>query len=448
VDAGKRLLANLLALRKSPETSFQKDTVLIASDLSVADLVHLRQPRLKGIVLSKGGKTSHAVILAKSFEIPMVIGVKDVLDSIRENDRVIVDGGSGLVFREPPSDIRREYNRLKAEKEKTFRQLERLRDLEALTLDGQRCRLGANIGLLSDLELAHKYGADHIGLYRTEFPFLDTGEFPTEEEQARLYGQIIEAAEGKPVTFRTLDVGGDKFLSYLDYPREPNPYLGWRSVRVSLELDDIFRAQIRAVLRASALGPASLMFPMITSVEEVRSIVRIVDEEKASLQTAGVTFDPAIALGIMVEVPAAVRILHHLLRYVDFVSIGTNDLTQYTLAADRNNEKLSGLYNPLHPAVIATIRDVVSVCRKLGKPVSICGEAGSTPSCTILFLGMGLDRLSMNPAAVPLIKQLIRSLTLREAKAALAAVMKMEDAAQISAHLERISRDKLGAYLG
>lgn len=448
VDAGKRLLANMLALRRSPETSFQKDTIIVASDVSVADLVHLRQPRLKGIVLSKGGKTSHAVILAKSFEIPMVIGVKDLLDSIREGDRVIVDGSSGLVFREPPSDIRREYNRLKAEKEKSFRQLERLRDVEAVTPDGQICHLGGNIGLLSDLELVHKYGADHVGLYRTEYLFLTRGEFPTEAEQVALYRQIIEAAKGKPVTFRTLDVGGDKFLSYLDYPREPNPSLGWRSVRVSLELDEIFRAQIRAVLRASASGAASLMFPMIMSVEEVRRIVGIVDEEKSRLESAGLAFEPGIPLGIMVEVPAAVKILPQLLRYIDFVSIGTNDLTQYVLAVDRNNEKLSSLYNPLHPAVIATVREAVSVCRKLGKPVSICGEASAVPSSIILYLGMGLDRMSMNPAAVPLIKQLIRSLTLREAKSALSAVMKMEDAAPISSYLEKISRVKLGAYLG
>jgi phosphotransferase system enzyme I (PtsP) len=447
VDAGKRLLSNLLGLRKSPATSFEKDTIVIASDLSVTDLLHLRQRRLKGIVLSKGGKTSHAVILAKSFEIPMVIGVKDILDSVRERDRLIIDGSSGLVFREPPSDIRREYTRLRAEKRKSLRQLARLRGLKAETGDGYVCRLGANIGLLSDLELAHRYGADHIGLYRTEFPFLASGDFPTEEEQVELYGRVMEGARGKAVTFRTLDVGGDKFLSYLDYPREPNPYLGWRSVRVSLELDDIFRAQIRAVLRASARGQASLMFPMITSVEEVREIVRIVAEEKSRLQAAALPFDPRIPLGIMVEVPAAVRVLRHLLRYVDFVSIGTNDLTQYTLAVDRNNERLSALYTPLHPAVIATVHEVVSVCRELGKKVSICGEAGSTPSCTILHLGMGLERLSMNPASIPLIKELIRSVKLQEAKSALATVMQMEDATEVTAYLEKICRDKVGAYL-
>jgi len=447
VDAGKRLLSNLLGLRKSQAASFKKDTIVIASDLSVTDLLHLRQRRLKGIVLSKGGRTSHAVILARSFEIPMVIGVKDVLDSVRENDRVIIDGSSGLIFREPPTDIRREYTRLRAAKQKSLRQLERLRGLPAETRDGHVCQLGANIGLLSDLRLVDRYGADHIGLYRTEFPFLAREEFPSEEEQVRLYGEIVESARGKAVTFRTLDVGGDKFLSYLDYPREPNPYLGWRSVRVSLELDGIFRAQIRAVLRASALGPASLMFPMITSVEEVRAIIRIVNEEKVRLQAAGLACDLAIPLGIMVEVPAAVRILDRLLRYVDFVSVGTNDLTQYTLAVDRNNEKLAALYNPLHPAVVATVGEVVSVCRKMGKPVSICGEAGSTPSCTILHLGMGLNRLSMNPASVPLIKQLIRTLTLREAKAALAAVTEMEETGQVSDYLERMCRDKVGGYL-
>jgi phosphotransferase system enzyme I (PtsP) len=447
VDAGKQVLANLLAIGKTPQTAFSGDTIVIAADISAAELIRLRQPHLKGIILAKGGKTSHAVILAKSFEIPMIIGVTDVLDSIRENDRLIVDGTSGLIFRDPPPEIRGEYDRLRVEKEKSFRDLDRLRDLPALTSDGRFCRLGANVSLLSDLELVHKYGADHIGLYRTEFPFLVRGDFPTEDEQFNLYCKVIAAAAGKTVTIRTLDVGGDKLFSYLDYPKETNPYLGWRAVRVSLERDDIFRAQIRAVLRASARGPTSLMFPMISTVEEVRTIKCIVNDEKSKLAAAGRPFDASIALGIMVEVPAAVRILHHLLRHVDFVSIGTNDLTQYILAVDRNNEKVSAMYNPLHPAVIATIREAATVCRRTGIPLSICGESASNPQCVVLYLAMGITRLSLNPASVPLIKHLIATLSMTEAQSALAAVADMEDAAQISNHLKKICQQKMGSYL-
>ncbi|MGW8185931.1 MAG: phosphoenolpyruvate--protein phosphotransferase [Desulfobacterales bacterium] len=447
VDAGKQVLANLLAIGKTPQAAFTTDTVVIAADISPAELIRLRQPHLKGIILAKGGKTSHAVILAKSFEIPMIIGVKDVLDSIRENDRLIVDGTSGLIFRDPPPEIRGEYDRLRVEKEKSFRDLDRLRDLPATTRDGRFCRLGANVSLLSDLELVHKYGADHIGLYRTEFPFLIRGDFPTEEEQFDLYCKVIAAAAGKTVTIRTLDVGGDKLFSHLDYPKETNPYLGWRAVRVSLERDDIFRAQIRAVLRASAHGPTSLMFPMVSTVEEVCAINRIVKDEKSKLAAAGRPFNANMAIGIMIEVPAAVRIMHHLLRHVDFVSIGTNDLTQYILAVDRNNEKVSALYNPLHPAVIATIRDAATVCRRMGIPVSICGESASNPQCVVLYLAMGITRLSLNPSSVPLIKHLIATLSMADAQSALTAVGDMEDAARISDYLKDICSDKMGAHL-
>ena len=447
VDAGKQVLANLLAIGKTPQAAFCGDTVVIAADISAAELIRLRQPYLKGIVLAKGGKTSHAVILAKSFEIPMIIGVKDVLDSIRENDQLIVDGTSGLIFRDPPPEIRGEYDRLLVEKEKSFRDLDRLRDLPALTRDGRFCRLGANVSLLSDLELVHKYGADHIGLYRTEFPFLVRGDFPTEEEQFELYCKVIAAAAGKTVTIRTLDVGGDKLFSHLDYPKETNPYLGWRAVRVSLERDDIFRAQIRAVLRASAHGPTSLMFPMVSTVEEVHAIKHIVKDEKSKLAAAGRPFNANMAIGIMVEVPAAVRILHHLMRHVDFVSIGTNDLTQYILAVDRNNEKVSAMYNPLHPAVIDTIREAATVCRRMGIPLSICGESASNPQCVVLYLAMGITRLSLNPSSVPLIKHLIATLSMAEAQSALTAVRDMEDAARISDYLKEICSEKMGAYL-
>jgi phosphotransferase system, enzyme I, PtsP len=447
VDAGKQVLANLLAIGKTQQNAFNGNTIVIAADISAAELIRVRQPHLKGIILAKGGKTSHAVILAKSFEIPMIIGVKDVLDSIRENDRLIVDGTSGLIFRDPPPEICGEYDRLRVEKENSFRDLDRLRDVPALTRDGRFCRLGANVSLLSDLELVHKYGADHIGLYRTEFPFLVRGDFPTEEEQFDLYCKVIAAAAGKTVTIRTLDVGGDKFFSHLDYPKETNPYLGWRAVRVSLEHEDIFRTQIRAVLRASACGPASLMFPMISTVEEVSTIKRIVEDEKSKLAEAGRPFDANIALGIMVEVPAAVRILHHLLTHVDFASIGTNGLTQYILAVDRNNEKVSALYNPLHPAVIATIREAATVCRRMGMPLSICGESASNPYCVVLYVAMGITRLSMNPASIPLIKRLMATLSMAEAQSALMAVADMEDAARISDHLRQVCSEKIGAYL-
>ena len=437
-DIGKRVLRNLLGHEGQETRQFTRETVVITSDISPIDLIGLRQDNLKGILLSRGGKTSHAVILAKSFEIPMVIGVRDMLDIVKENDFLIVDGTSGLVFSKPPQVIIDEYARLKAEKAHKLQRLDALRDLEAKTEDGYEIKLGANIGLLSDLELVKKYGADHIGLYRTEFPFLARKEFPSEEEQFLLYKKIVEGAEGISVTIRTLDVGGDKFLSYLDYPREQNPYLGWRSIRVSLELDDIFRTQIRAILKASAFGHIKILFPMITSVSEVRKIISLLDEEKNSLKKRGVPFDEEINIGIMVEVPGAVRILDRLLRYVDFASIGTNDLIQYTLAVDRNNQKVASLYNPLHPGVVSTIAEVVSTCKKNDKGISICGESASNPHCAYLFLGMETDHLSMNPASIPIIKDLIRKVRLTDAKEALNSVAFMEDAEEIAAFLDKV----------
>ncbi len=437
-DIGKRVLRKLLGYEGRKSRQFERKTVIIASDISPIDLIGLRQDNLKGIVLSRGGKTSHAVILAKSFEIPMVIGVRDMLDTVKENDFLIVDGTSGLVFSKPPQVIIDEYARLKAEKANKFQRLDVLRDLEAKTKDGYEIKLGANIGLLSDLELVKKYGGDHIGLYRTEFPFLVRKEFPSENEQFLLYKKVVEGAEGRSVTIRTLDVGGDKFLSYLDYPKEQNPYLGWRSIRVSLDLDDIFRTQIRAILKASAFGHIKILFPMITSVGEVRSITSLLDEEKNLLEKRGVPFDTTINIGIMVEVPGAVKILDRLLHYVDFVSIGTNDLIQYTLAVDRNNQKVAELYDPLHPAVISTILDVVSICKKNNKKVSICGEAASNPRCAYLFTAFETDKLSMNPASIPVIKDLIRKVRLTDTKKALNRVLLMEDSGEITSYLDKI----------
>ena len=437
-DIGKRVLRKLLGYEGRETKQFERETVVIASDISPIDLIGLRQDNLKGIVLSRGGKTSHAVILAKSFEIPMVIGVQDMLDTVKENDFLIVDGTSGLVFSKPPQVIIDEYARLKAEKANKFQRLDVLRDLAARTKDGYEIKIGANIGLLSDLELVKKYGGDHIGLYRTEFPFLVRKEFPSENEQFLLYKKVVEGAAGRSVTIRTLDVGGDKFLSYLDYPREQNPYLGWRSIRVSLELDDIFRTQIRAILKASAFGHIKMLFPMITSVSEVRSITSLLDEEKNLLEKRGAPFDTTINIGIMVEVPGTVKILDRLLHYIDFVSIGTNDLIQYTLAVDRNNQKVASLYDPLHPAVISTILDVVSICKKKNKEVSICGEAASNPRCAYLFTAIETNKLSMNPASIPVIKNLIRKVRLTETKKALNNVLLMEDSREIASYLDKI----------
>ncbi len=432
---GKRILDNLLGLGEEIRT-FQKKTILIAANISPAELIRFRQENLKGIILTKGGETSHVTILARSFEIPMVIGLPGLQNEVREDGFLIVDGTSGFVFPSPTRLVIREYQRLESEKIKRNERLDGIRTLPAETLDGFHVRMGANIGLLSDLDLVEKYGADHIGLYRTEFPFLSRARFPSEDEQTHLYRRILKGTGGRQVTIRTLDVGGDKFPTYLDYPREDNPYLGWRSIRVSLELTDIFREQLRAILRASASGPLQVLFPMITSVTEVKKILAILEEEKEVLSRQGIPFDREIPLGILVEVPAAAAILESLLKFVSFVSIGTNDLIQYVLAVDRNNPKVAPLYSPLHPAVIATIARVASVCRERGVPVEICGESAADPKSAYLYLGMGIDRLSMNAAAVPVVKDFLRKVKRAEAEETLREALLLEETEDVSRLLE------------
>ena len=437
-NVGRRILKNLLGLEDDEPGRFIKKTIIIASSISPGELIMLRQENLKGIILSKGGETSHVAILAKSFEIPMVIISRVMLREIRENDVLIVDGTSGVIFHKPSEIIVREYQRLEDEKSQQGGRLETLRQLKPQTLDGFEVKLGANIGLLSDFELVEKYGADHIGLYRTEFPFLVRERFPSEDEQVDLYRRVLEAAKGKAVTIRTLDVGGDKFLSYLDYPREDNPYLGWRSIRVSLELRDVFREQIRAILKASAFGSLRILFPMISSVREIKDTLSILNEEKERLRERNVPFDDAIKAGLLLEVPAAAVILEKLLRYVDFVSVGTNDLVQFVLAVDRNNQKVAPIYNPLHPAVISTILNIVSVCKEKNKPVVICGEAAANPKCAYLYMGMDIDQLSMNAPSVPMIKHMIRNIEQDDAKEVLRRVLLMDDADEIEDFMDYV----------
>ncbi len=426
VDVGENILRNLLGISPHGTQAFTQDTIIIASDLSATELVALRQPRLKGIILARGGKTSHTVILAKSFELPIVIQVEDVFDSLREGDDLILDGWSGLIFRNPNEEIEREYNRLIKEHKDQAEHLQSLIPLPALTKDQVQIELGANIGLLSDLEFVHRYNADHIGLYRTEFPFVIQKRLPTEEEQTDLYTQVMQQADGLPVCFRTLDVGGDKFLSALDYPKEDNPFLGWRSIRVTLELEEMFRQQIRAILRAAEYGTARLMFPMIVSMHELEVALSIVQEEKMRLEST-----TSLPVGIMLEVPGTVKILPSLLPLIDFVSIGTNDLIQYTLAVDRNNPKVASLYTPFHPAVLSIIADAAALCNKAGTPISVCGEAAADPACAYLFLGLGIRRLSMNPSSILGVKAMIREANTGKAARAAEFAQDLHDAEAI-----------------
>ena len=437
LDIGQRVLENLIGGSNGEHPAFSRPTIVIASELSPVDLLAIRQTNLQGIVLVNGGRTSHTVILAKSFEIPIVIGVEGVLDTVRENDYVILDGSSGFVFVNPPQEIRVEYERRRVERAQAMENMAATLGVSATTQDGFAVSVGANIGLLSDTELVAKYGADYVGLYRTEFPFMLRKSFPTEEEQVELYTKVLEQTEPLSVTIRTFDAGGDKMFSSLGGQPEDNPFLGWRSIRISLDMEDIFRTQIRAILRASAFGPTSILFPMISSISEIHRINTILAEEKENLRKQEIAFDPDIQTGIMVEVPGIVPVLERALSYVDFVSIGSNDLIQYLLAVDRNNKRVASRYNLLHPSVIATIATIVSTCRQAGKPVSICGEAAGNQQGIFLFVGMGADRLSMTPSAIPVAKNFIQSIKQSDAQMCLNAAIEQEDAAPVAQLLQQ-----------
>jgi phosphotransferase system enzyme I (PtsP) len=434
-DAAQRLLENLSGA-PDHQIDIPKDAVLVAHDLSPADLSMLEGDRFKGIVLATGGVTTHASILAKSFEIPTVVAVEGLLQAVRQGDLVIVDGNSGGVYVNPSQEVIREYDRLERDYIALNRELEELKDKPAETTDGHRVLLYANIGLLGDIAFAHLHGAQGVGLYRTEIPFLAHRDFPSEEEQYELYKRVVEGMTGKPVTIRTLDIGADKYPPYMrSVGSEPNPFLGWRSIRVSLEVEEIFKTQLRAILRVGVLGRVRLLVPMVCSLEEIHKVKELLAEAKDDLEREGTPFDPQVELGIMVEVPSAVQLVERFLREVDFLSIGTNDLIQYLLAVDRSNRRVANLYEPLHPAVLSALRSTIEAGKRDGKRVAMCGEMAGDPLCALLLLGMGLDEFSMGSLYIPVIKKTIRSISYQAAKAVAQLVLQMDTVGEIKRYL-------------
>ncbi|HEU4342573.1 MAG TPA: phosphoenolpyruvate--protein phosphotransferase [Candidatus Binatia bacterium] len=434
-DAAQRLLENLSGAPDQPG-QIPSDAVLVAEDLSPADLSTLEGDHYKGIVLATGGVTSHASILAKSFEIPTVVGVDGLLESVHASDPMIVDGNSGVVYVNPSLEVIREYDRLERDYVALTRELEEIRDLPAETLDGHRVTLYANIGLLSDIAFAHLRGAQGVGLYRTEVPFLAHRDFPGEEEQYALYKRVLEGMAGKPVTIRTLDIGADKYPPYMrSGGSEPNPFLGWRSIRISLEVEEIFKTQLRAILRAGELGRVRLLIPMVSSLEEILKVKELLAEAKEELARSNTPFDRHMELGVMVEVPSAVQLADRFIREVDFMSIGTNDLIQYILAVDRSNRKVANLYEPVHPAVLAALKSTIEAGKRQGKRVGMCGEMAGDPLCALLLLGMGLEEFSMGSIYIPVIKKTIRGITYQAAKSAAQIVLQMDTVGEIKRYL-------------
>ncbi|MFU8857209.1 MAG: phosphoenolpyruvate--protein phosphotransferase [Deferrisomatales bacterium] len=408
-DVAHRLLRHLRPEGAEPSRpELQAPTVVIARDLTPSELVRLLQPNLVGVAVVSGGINSHTAILCRSAGIPAVGGLPAELPRARTGQEVILDGTAGVVYLSPAPAVLREYERLREDSARLEAEM-RSHVLEpAVSADGVPVRLLGNAALLSDIPKILEGGGEGVGLYRTEFPFLIRSSYPDEEEQLEIYAKILGALGGRPATLRTLDVGGDKALPYLNLPAEENPHLGWRSIRVSLEMEEPFRVQVRALLRASLLGPVRVVFPMISTVGELRRARTIVEQEREALGERGIPV-PAVPVGAMIEVPAAALAVDRLAPWADFFSVGTNDLAQYLLAVDRANRRVAHLYEPLHPAVLEVIGRVVDTGRRLGRPVGVCGEmAGRVLGAAALF-ALGVEELSVSPGSLPRVRRFLQT---------------------------------------
>ena len=416
-DVSKRILANLLGVKIPSPATIKDEVVVVAGDLTPSDTAQLNRKYVKAFVTDIGGRTSHSAIMARSLEIPAIVGTKEITSLAKDGDLIIIDGLSGAVFLNPSEDVVAEY-RAKAEAFAAQQaEWEKLKDADTFTKDGHQVELAANIGTPKDLEGVIHNGAEGVGLYRTEFLYMDSHDMPTEEDQFEAYKAVLEGMNGKPVVVRTMDIGGDKELPYLPLPHEMNPFLGYRAIRISLNEPEMFRTQLRALLRASVYGKLRIMFPMIATLNDFRGAKALLLEEKAKLVAEGVAVSDDIQVGIMIEIPAAAVLAHQFAKEVDFFSIGTNDLIQYTMAADRMNERVSYLYQPYNPSILTLIKHVIDSAHKEGKWAGMCGEMAGDQTAVPLLVGLGLDEFSMSASSVLKTRSLISKLTLEDMKA-------------------------------
>ena len=440
-DIGDRLMRNMLGMNPRGLSHISGEVILVAQDLAPSDTASLDKNVVKGIVTAAGGPTSHAAIMARTLEIPAVMGVGDI-ESFVDGDKAVVLGTDGIVEMNPSDADWAKYTNQAAAFQEELKRLRESANLEATTTDGHYVELFGNIGKAKDAKNALTMGAQGIGLYRTEFLYMENDELPAEDVQFEEYKKVAQDMKGKPVIIRTMDIGGDKELKCLDLPSEMNPFLGYRAIRISLNRPDIFKVQLRALLRASAFGDIHIMYPMIASVEEVKQANAMLDECKEELTAEGKEFNKDIKVGIMIEVPAAAVISPILAKYVDFFSIGTNDLCQYTLAVDRMNEAIGSLYQPLHPGVLRLIKHVIDASHEQGKFTGMCGELASDPVATMILLGLGLDEFSMTASSIPLIKKILRSVSKAECEEVANKALTMDTAEEITAYAKSVLIEK------
>jgi len=435
-DVGKRILNNLLGGYRKALRNLKDKVIIVAYDLSPSDTVLMQKDKIQAFVTDIGGKTSHTAIMARSLEIPAIVGLEKATQKISNNETIIVDGNNGLVIINPDKKTLEKYKKSKKNITILQRELLKIKDLPAQTKDGHRVQLSANIEFPEELPSVISHGAEGIGLYRTEYFYMNRNDLPSEDEQFEAYKKVAQRLNPHPVVIRTMDLGGDKFISQFQVPREINPFLGWRAIRFSLAQPDIFKTQLRAALRASAHGNIKIMYPMISGIEELKQANKILEQCKKELINKGVKFNKNLEVGAMIEIPSAAITADVLAKEVNFFSIGTNDLIQYSLAVDRANEKIAYLYNPAHPAVLKLIKYVIEAGHKQYIWVGMCGEMAADPPMALILLGLGLDEFSASPLAVPLVKKIIRSVTLKDAKKIAEEALKLPSGEKIKRFVE------------
>jgi len=406
-DIGYQLMYKLKGIKPKDLSLIEKNSIVISKELTPSDTSNMNKENVAGFATDLGGKTSHTSIIAQTLDIPALVGMQDISTKVQGGEKAIIDGDEGVIILNPSEDLIADYeSKIKVQKEKQER-LKEVKDKEAITKDGKKVEVAANIGNIEDLKIAIENGCDGVGLFRTEFLYMENDHFPTEEEQFEVYKEATEMLGQKPLIIRTLDIGGDKGLDYFTFPVEENPFLGYRAIRLCLDREDIFRTQLKALVRASAFGNLKIMIPMVINISEFKRTLEIIEEIKSELDQNGVEYNKNLEVGIMIETPASVFMADQFIKYVDFFSIGTNDLSQYTLAVDRGNENISDLYSNYNPAVLRAIKHVIDQSHKAGKWTGMCGQFASDTQATKLLLGLGLDEFSASASKIAEIKDTI-----------------------------------------
>lgn len=435
-DVTNRVLRHILGIKIIDLSNLSDEVVLIAHDLTPSDTATMDKKKVLGFLTNIGGRTSHTAIMSRTLEIPAIVGLSDVTDKVKDSDMIVFDGDKGIVIVSPEEDVVAEYQEKKRIFEEDKKALELLKGQPSVTTDGNHVELAGNIGTPNDLEGLINNDAEGVGLYRTEFLYMDSDEFPSEEIQFEAYKKVLEGMKGKPVVIRTLDIGGDKKLSYFEMEEEMNPFLGYRAIRLCLDRTDIFKTQLRALFRASVYGKLRIMFPMISSLEELLAAKAICEEVKSDLKAEGLGYSDDVEIGMMIEIPSAAVISDLLAKHVDFFSIGTNDLIQYTCAVDRMNQKISYLYNQFNPAVLRLIKMVIKNAHAEGKWVGMCGESAGDQMMIPILLGFGLDEFSMSPISILRARRLINSVSEKDMQALSDKVLEFGTAKEIESYMK------------